>query len=335
MRKKSHVRLLLWIPALCLFAACGNGHGKNEAVTETEKDAVARIEISTGEAVRTPESTKNTGPSPAKKTVRIFLPDKNILRFRMDGEYLEEQFENAGFEAVTYDAGMDEERQAAALRNVADLPTDLYVLVPLDGREVREAVKEIGDSGIPLIVYDQPLSNMGAAAFFVGFQEDDVVKALEDVQNLEEAHLLALAEAEETETETEETQTEKDEVQTEAEEVLIPLLGEDEETDDKLLAELKDGERQAVVYRDTAGEAVAVLDIGINLLRGVTPDAGLIAASGWEFPCTYREGIDGVRPAEFDLLPVLVTTDNMEELLVIPGYYVRDTDGYLRPGSAE
>lgn len=337
MRKKRQFRQLLWIPALCFLTACGNGQGKNEVVTETEMPAAERLEISTDQALeKNPETTKDIEPPSPKKTVRIFLPDKNTLRFRMDGEYLEEQFENAGFEAVTYYAGLDAEKQAAALRNVSDLPTDLFVLVPLEGREVREAVKEIGEGEIPLIVYDQPLSNMGTAAFFVGFRDEDVTKALEEVQNLEEAHLLELTEAEETETETVEMQEEQEEEQTEEEEDPVdPLLGEDEDTDYRLLAELKDGERQAVVYRDTAGEAVAVLDIGINLLRGVTPDAGLIAASGWEFPCTYREGTDGVRPAEYDLQPVLLTTDNMEELLVVPGYYDRDTNGYLRPGTAE
>lgn len=336
--------MLLWMPAFFLLTACGSGQGKNEAVTDTEKTAATRLEISTDQPmVKTPEAPEDTGRPSEKKTVRIFLPDKNILRFRMDGEYLEEQFENAGFEAVTYYAGMDAEQQAAALRNVADLPTDLFVLVPLEGREVREAAKEIGGSEIPLIIYDQPLSDMGAAAFFVGFQDSDVEAALEEATAIEEAHLLELAESEEVQN-TEDTQEadereespDTDSAETEmVEDVLIPLLGEDEETDCQLLADLKDGKRQAVVYRDTSGEAVAVLDIGINLLRGVTPDAGLIAASGWDFPCEYREGVDGVRPAEYDLQPILVTTDNMEEILVIPGYYVADSDGYLRLRPAE
>ena len=357
MKKKRHFLLLLWIPALLIFTACGAGQGKNEAVTETEKSTVTGLSISTDQPVsKTQEKKQDTIPPSEKKTVRIFLPDQSILRFRMDGEYLEEQFENAGFDAVTYYAGMDAGKQAAALKNAADLPTDLFILVPLDGREVQEAAQEIRDTGIPLILYDQPLSDMEAAAFFVGFRDSDVAASLEEVRTLEEAYLLAQTEAEENETESEEgqggseeeqntpekqeqaeeTTPDEDTAETEmTEDPLVPLLGVDEETDVKLLAGLKDGERQAVVYRDTAGEAVAVLDIGINLLRDVTPDAGLIAASGWGFPCEYQEGVEGVSPAAFYLQPVLVTADNMEEVLVVPGYYAADADGYLRPGQAE
>ncbi|MBQ6441183.1 MAG: hypothetical protein IJJ13_01140 [Lachnospiraceae bacterium] len=352
MRKKQSIRLLPWVTAFFVLTGCGNLQGNEEEIAATEKAAPSAVEISMDqpEASLPAQTQQNPYPAAEKKTVRIFLPDRSELRFRMDGEYLEEQFENAGFEAVIYDAGLDPQKQASALKSACDLPTDLCVLVPLDEREVREAVWEIGESEIPLVIYDQPLTNMGAAAFFVGFRDSDVEKALEEAELLEEAHQLELLEQEvqltgdeegmqdapEEKELTEDTKQEEEVLETEtAEDLIPPLLGEDPETDTMLLRELTDGDRQALVYRDISEEGIVVLDLGLNLLRGVTPDAGLIPASGWGFPCEYLDGEEGVRPAAFYLQPVLITTENTEEKLVVPGYYVMGSDGYLQPRTAE
>ena len=351
MQKKRSLCLWLCIPILALTAtACGVKEGNSGTASETKQTEMNRVKIETVQPDATSQVAvqKPSVPDEEKKMVRVFLPDQRIERFRMDGEYLEEQFENAGFDCVIYDAGQDAEKQAAALTNATELPTDLCVLVPLNTREVREAVREIGQSEIPLIIYDQPFSNMEAAAFFVGFQDSDVATALEEAQLIEEAHQLELAqaleEAQETETaeEDQETQTTEEtqeaqetETETPDSEAISPLLGEEPETDTLLLRELAEGERQALVYRDIAGEAVVVLDLGIDLLRGVTPDGDLIAASGWSFPCAYQAGTPGEQPDAFYLQPVLITTDNAEEKLVIPGYYKKNTDGYLEPVQTE
>lgn len=353
MQKKRHLCLWLCITIPMLAAtACGVKERNGTAVSEAKQTETNRVQI---EMTQPSAPLQVETPKPAvsgeeKKIVRIFLPDRKTERFRMDGEYLEEQFENAGFDAVVYDAGADAEKQAAALKGMTELPTDLCVLVPLNTREVREAVREIDQSEIPLIIYDQPFFDMKAAAFFVGFQDSDVKAALEDVQLIEEAHQLeleqALAEAQEVENaeaapeeesadDAQEVKDSEETTEETAKESISPLLGEDSKKDSELLRELADGEKQALVYRDTAGEAVVVLDIGINLLRGVTPDAGLIAASGWGFPCTYQAGTPGEQPDAFYLQPVLITTENMEEKLVIPGYYKTGIDGYLQPVQTE
>ena len=88
------------------------------------------------------------------------------------------------------------------------------------------------------------------------------------------------------------------------------------------------------VYKAVANEAVATLDLGIALLKGETPDASLIDASGWSFECAYdTDSYDngtGKIPS-YLLVPTVVTKDNIQSELVDTGYYTMDDDGYPHP----
>ena len=356
MQSKKRLWLWLLLPPIVLFSACSVLRGSDRSASEQADVETETEETAEQSALQeTPETGSKDRTDPAlstteKQIVRIFLPDRDHKRFQMDGEYLEDQFENAGFDAIVYDAGGDPVKQAAALKQAIELQTDLCVLVPIDAREVRDAAWEIGSRGISLVIYDEPLPNMGSAAFFVGFRESDVAAMLLEAEQLEEAHREELARIAEEEAALQDAETQdsdaagsekgsepeetaETETAEETEDPVIPLLGGDDE--EEILRAISDGDRQAAVYCDTAGEAVVVLDIGINLLHEKMPDGGLIAASGWGFPCSYQEGEPGKRPAAFYLEPVLITKSDMEEKLVVPGYYVKDADGYLHPAPVE
>lgn len=97
------------------------------------------------------------------------------------------------------------------------------------------------------------------------------------------------------------------------------------------LANIIDGKQTMTVYKAVANEAVATLDLGVALLNGETPDAGLIDASGWSFECaydteSYNNGT-GIIPS-YLLVPTVVTADNIQEELVDTGYYTLDSNGY-------
>ncbi|MCR5641304.1 MAG: sugar-binding protein [Lachnospiraceae bacterium] len=97
------------------------------------------------------------------------------------------------------------------------------------------------------------------------------------------------------------------------------------------LANLVDGKQTMTVYKAVANEAVATLDLGVALLNGETPDAGLIGSAGWSFDCAYdTESYDngtGVIPS-YLLVPTVVTKDNLQKELVDTGYYTLDDNGY-------
>jgi len=104
--------------------------------------------------------------------------------------------------------------------------------------------------------------------------------------------------------------------------------------DEANLANLVDGKQTMTVYKAVANEAVATLDIGIALLNGETPDAGLIDKAGWSFECAYDtssyDNGTGIIPS-YLLVPTVVTKDNIQKELVDTGYYTMDDDGYPHP----
>ena len=88
------------------------------------------------------------------------------------------------------------------------------------------------------------------------------------------------------------------------------------------------------VYKAVANEAVATLDLAVAILNGETPDESLISNSGWDFDCSYDtksyDNGTGIIPS-YLLVPTVVTKDNLDDALVTPGYYTKDSDGYLHP----
>ena len=97
------------------------------------------------------------------------------------------------------------------------------------------------------------------------------------------------------------------------------------------LANLVDGKQTMTVYKAVANEAVATLDLGVALLNGETPDAGLISSAGWGFDCAYdTESYDNnvAKIPSYLLVPTVVTKDNLEKELVDTGYYTLDANGY-------
>ena len=112
----------------------------------------------------------------------------------------------------------------------------------------------------------------------------------------------------------------------------VIITGQD--GDEANLANIVDGKQTMTVYKAVANEAVATLDLGIALLKGETPDASLIDASGWSFECAYdTDSYDngtGKIPS-YLLVPTVVTKDNIQSELVDTGYYTMDDDGYPHP----
>ncbi|MEE3480575.1 MAG: sugar-binding protein [Lachnospiraceae bacterium] len=112
----------------------------------------------------------------------------------------------------------------------------------------------------------------------------------------------------------------------------VVITGQD--GDEANLKNIVDGKQSMTVYKAVANEAVATLDLAIAILNGETPDESLISNSGWDFDCSYDtssyDNGTGIIPS-YLLVPTVVTKDNLDDALVTPGYYTKDSDGYLHP----
>ncbi len=112
----------------------------------------------------------------------------------------------------------------------------------------------------------------------------------------------------------------------------VLITGQD--GDEANLKNIVDGKQTMTVYKAVANEAVVTLDLATAMLNGENPDATLIDKSGWDFECSYDttsyDNGTGIIPS-YLLVPTVVTKDNLDEALVTPGYYTKDSDGYLHP----
>ncbi len=109
----------------------------------------------------------------------------------------------------------------------------------------------------------------------------------------------------------------------------VLITGQD--GDEANLANMVDGKQSMTVYKAVANEAVVTVNLGAAILKGETPDGGLITSSGWKFDCTYDtktyDNNNGIVPS-YLLVPLIVTKDNLQKELVDTGYYTMGTDGY-------
>lgn len=112
----------------------------------------------------------------------------------------------------------------------------------------------------------------------------------------------------------------------------VIITGQD--ADEKNLKNIVDGKQSMTVYKDLNNEAVAAFDLSDAILQGQDIDESLISKSQWDFDCSYDEysydNGTGFIPS-FLLKPVAVTKENMKEVLIDPGYYTLDAEGYPHP----
>ena len=112
----------------------------------------------------------------------------------------------------------------------------------------------------------------------------------------------------------------------------IIITGQD--GDEANLKNIVDGLQSMTVYKAVANEAVATLDIAKAILAGDPVDQALIDGAAWDFEAsldteTYTTSDSGHAATSVLLVPTTVTPDNFQEVLVDPGYYTMDEDGYL------
>ena len=109
----------------------------------------------------------------------------------------------------------------------------------------------------------------------------------------------------------------------------VIITGQD--GDEANLANIIDGKQSMTVYKAVANEAVVAVDLAVAILKGETPDGGLITASGWTFDCTYDietyDNNKGIVPS-YLLVPTIVDKDGIQKELVDTGYYTMGADGY-------
>ena len=103
-----------------------------------------------------------------KAKIGLSMPTQSLERWNRDGAYLEEQFQNAGYDTILTYSDNDSGKQVNDIQNMLADGADLLVIAAIDGEALNTALDEAAEAGVPIIAYDRLIKN-DAVSYYVSF----------------------------------------------------------------------------------------------------------------------------------------------------------------------
>lgn len=103
-----------------------------------------------------------------KAKIGLSMPTQSLERWNRDGAYLEEQFQNAGYDTILTYSDNDSGKQVNDIQNMLADGADLLVVAAIDGEALNTALDEAAEAGVPVIAYDRLIKN-DAVSYYVSF----------------------------------------------------------------------------------------------------------------------------------------------------------------------
>ena len=94
-----------------------------------------------------------------KAKIGLSMPTQSLERWNRDGAYLEEQFQNAGYDTILTYSDNDSGKQVNDIQNMLADGADLLVIAAIDGEALNTALDEAAEAGVPVIAYDRLILN--------------------------------------------------------------------------------------------------------------------------------------------------------------------------------
>ncbi len=179
---KKKILSILMCGTLCcgLLAGCGSTESseakEEEKVEETEEKAEEKEEKEEekGEEKEEKEQTKAAAKDPGETLIGISMPTKSLERWNRDGEYLREQFEDAGYNVELTYSDNDSDQQNNDIENLLADDVDILIVAAIDGDTLSNTLSEATDKGIPVISYDRLIMNTDSIGYYVSFDNYEV-----------------------------------------------------------------------------------------------------------------------------------------------------------------
>ena len=103
-----------------------------------------------------------------KAKIGLSMPTQSLERWNRDGAYLEEQFQNAGYDTILTYSDNDSGKQVNDIQNMLADGADLLVIAAIEGEALNTALDEAAEAGVPVIAYDRLIKN-DAVSYYVSF----------------------------------------------------------------------------------------------------------------------------------------------------------------------
>ncbi|MBQ9905708.1 MAG: sugar-binding protein [Oscillospiraceae bacterium] len=152
------------------FVGCGDDSAPAASTPESKPAAESKNEEAPKE-----ESPKEEAKDEAK-TVGIAMPTKSLERWNRDGEYLKQQFEDAGYQVELKYSDNDTNQQNNDIQGMIADGVDLLLIVAIDGNALTQTLDDAKGANIPVIAYDRLIMNSDAVSYYVSFDNYTVGK---------------------------------------------------------------------------------------------------------------------------------------------------------------
>ncbi|WMJ87214.1 multiple monosaccharide ABC transporter substrate-binding protein [Anaerocolumna sp. MB42-C2] len=166
MKKKMLGVLLVLTLAASMLAGCGTKSTNTSAPADT-KEAEATAEQT---AETTPEATAEEPAATTEKgLVGVSMPTKDLQRWNQDGENMQKQLVDAGYEVDLQYASNDIATQVSQIENMIANGCKLLVIASIDGDSLGTVLTQAKDANIPVIAYDRLIMNSDAVTYYATF----------------------------------------------------------------------------------------------------------------------------------------------------------------------
>ena len=124
--------------------------------------------------------------------VGVSMPTKDLQRWNQDGENMEAQLKEAGFDVDLQYANNDIATQLNQVQTMVDNDVDVLVIAAIEGSSLGSALEAAKAKNIPVIAYDRLLMDSDAVSYYatfdnymVGTVQGNYIKDALDLDNAE------------------------------------------------------------------------------------------------------------------------------------------------------
>jgi putative multiple sugar transport system substrate-binding protein len=184
--KKKFLGVVLSVAMVAsLVAGCGEKKTEEpapEAQEQTEEKEDAGEDAG--------EEKEDAGEEAAGGLVGVAMPTKDLQRWIQDGENMEKQLKEAGYEVDLQYASNDIATQVSQIENMISNGCKALVIASIDGSALGTVMDQAKEAEIPVIAYDRLIMDSAAVSYYATFdnemvgqkQGEYIVKAL-DLEN--------------------------------------------------------------------------------------------------------------------------------------------------------
>ena len=173
--KKRKILALLAAFALALSATACGASGDSDTKTsdsEVSSEETADDSSADGAEIELSEAALNHADD-GEDIIGISMPAEHLPRWNWDGNYLKQNFEDAGYTVDIKWADNKIDTQQQDIHDLVNDGVDILLIAAVKGTELTEVLEEAKAADIPVIAYDRIIDS-DSVEYYVSFDNDMV-----------------------------------------------------------------------------------------------------------------------------------------------------------------